>query len=237
MEKLGPGSDADTLQVLAMIPTSRLSTIVDAGSGPGRQSIALAKALQTPIDAVDISDRHLGRLEHNARTRGIEHLIRTHCADMADIPSIFPQIDLLWSECAAYHIGFPNALRSWFKALRPGGYAIVSELSWLRNDVPDDVLSYFEASYPDMKSVDRNIEIALASGYELIGTHLLSKAAWTEQYYDLLAPLSTSLLDHPEQAVRNLAAETLKGIHIFDSSDGSFGYVFYVLKKPDPDCA
>lgn len=33
MEKLGPGSDADTLHVLAMIPRSSLDVIVDAGEG------------------------------------------------------------------------------------------------------------------------------------------------------------------------------------------------------------
>ena len=43
MEKLGPGSDDDTLKVLTMLPGGSRELIVDAGCGAGRQTLALAK--------------------------------------------------------------------------------------------------------------------------------------------------------------------------------------------------
>lgn len=231
VEKLGPGSDADTLQVLAMIPRDSFEVVVDAGSGIGRQTTALAKRLQTLVHAVDCNEPYLDRLAQRANDLGIGHLVRTHGMDMADIPAGFPEIDLLWSECAAYHIGFPNALKSWFAAIRPGGYAVVSELSWLCDDIPAEARQYFQTSYPDMRSVDRNIAIARDAGYEVVATHVLSSAAWIEGYYEMLAPLARSLLNHPEKSVRDFAAETLKGIWIFDCFGESYGYVFYVLKR------
>ncbi|MCC4114754.1 class I SAM-dependent methyltransferase [Aromatoleum toluclasticum] len=232
MEKLGPGSDADTLQVLAMIPRDGFSLVVDAGSGIGRQTLALASRLQTTVHAVDTAAKHLDSLGRYSAQLGIEHLVQTHCMDMADIPAIFRDVDLLWSECAAYHIGFPNALASWLHAIRPGGYAVISELSWLRDEVPEHVHTYFRRGYPDMRTVDENLSIAHAAGYEVIATHILSRAAWIDGYYDKLEPLARSLLDHPEQAVRTLAAQTLEGIHVFDSAADNYGYVFYVLRKP-----
>jgi hypothetical protein len=68
----------------------------------------------------------------------------------------------------------------------------------------------------------------------VVATHLLSRAAWIDGYYDKLEPLAHSLLQHAEQAVRKLAQETLDAIRIFDSAEGNYGYVFYVLRKPSP---
>jgi len=237
MEKLGPGSDADTLHVLAMIPRDTFSLVVDAGSGIGRQTLALANRLQTKVHAIDTAAKHLDSLTRYSAQLGIAHLVHTHCMDMAEIPAIFRDVDLLWSECAAYHIGFPTALATWRDAIRPGGYAVVSELSWLRDEVPEHVRAYFRSGYPDMRTVDENLSIARSAGYDVIATHLLSKAAWVDGYYDKLEPIAQSLLQHPEKAVRTFAAQTLEGIQIFDSADDNYGYVFYVLRKLEGDAA
>jgi hypothetical protein len=42
MEKLSPGSNADTLHVLHLLPKQAFRVVVDAGSGTGRQTLALA---------------------------------------------------------------------------------------------------------------------------------------------------------------------------------------------------
>jgi cyclopropane fatty-acyl-phospholipid synthase-like methyltransferase len=131
MEKLGPGSDSDTLKVLDMLPREDYGVIVDAGCGAGRQSLALAKQLQTPVHAVDSYEPFLASLTLRAKEAGIEYLVQTHCMDMADIPRKFQEIDLLWSEGAAYNIGFPHALKTWRSAMKSGGFAVVSMGGWL----------------------------------------------------------------------------------------------------------
>ena len=47
--------------------------------------------------------------------------------DMKDNPCVFQHIDLLWSEGAAYNIGFENALISWSASKNTGGFAVLSE--------------------------------------------------------------------------------------------------------------
>lgn len=111
MDKLGPGSDADTRAVLRPLPSARFRTVIDAGCGTGRQTMVLASELQTTIHAVDNYAPFLPHLNRRAAEAGIEHLVKTHCMDMADIPAVFRGIDLLWSEGAAYSIGFADALR------------------------------------------------------------------------------------------------------------------------------
>jgi len=53
-----------------------------------------------------------------------------------------------------------------------------------------------------------------------------------EGYYDdVLRRRAEALLDHPDESVRAFAAETKEEIRIFECSEASYGYVFYVLRK------
>src|SRR5437016_7363920 len=160
MDKLSPGDDSLSLYVLRSLPQHRFEVVVDAGCGAGRQTMVLASELGTPIQAVDSYQPFLNRLKRRAKEKGLAHLVRTHCMDMKDIPAVFPKIDLLWAEGAAYNIGFANALGTWAKAIRQDGFAVVSELCWLHDKIPDAARDFFRSGYPEMQSVQQNITIA-----------------------------------------------------------------------------
>ena len=231
MENLGPGGNAHTVKVLQFLPATEFKVVVDAGCGTGRQTIALARELGTVVHAVDLHAPFLAELERRAREAKVEHLVRTHCMDMKDIPGVFQSIDLLWSEGAAYNIGLANALATWAPALAPDGFAVVSELSWLKEQAPAPVKEFFRSGYPDMQSVQDNIELAESAGYRLLGIYTLPRDAWVEGYYDVLAPRAMVLLDHADPSVRAFAAETIREIEVFERSDDSYGYVFYALQR------
>jgi SAM-dependent methyltransferase len=232
MDKLSPGDDSLSLYVLRSLPEHRFEVVVDAGCGAGRQTFVLANELKTPIHAVDSYQPFLNRLRQRAKEKRVAQLVRTHCMDMKDIPSVFPTIDLLWAEGAAYNIGFANALATWAKAIRPYGFAVVSELCWLRADkIPDAVREFFQSGYPEMQSVEQNIETAEESGYELFNTYTLPKETWVKDYYDILEPRAKSLVSHSDFAVRDFAVETVKEIETFKIAEDCYGYVFYVLQR------
>lgn len=231
MEKLGPGSNTHTLHVLRLLPKQPFRVIVDAGCGAGRQTIALAKELGTLVHAVDLYEPFLDDLTRRAKETGIEHLVRTHRMDMRDIPTGFQHIDLLWSEGAAYNIGFPNALTNWASAINKDGLLVVSELSWLRDQVPDVVREFFLSGYPNMQLMQQNLVLAEKAGYRVLTTYTLPKETWLEGYYDILAPRAKSLGDHPDSSVKAFAVETIEEIEIFRRSEDSYGYVFYVLQR------
>jgi SAM-dependent methyltransferase len=231
MEKLGPGGNVHTLHVLRLLPKHQFRVVVDVGCGTGRQTIALARELRTPVHAVDSYEPFLNDLTQRAREAGIENMIRTHCMDMKNIPRVFQHIDLLWSEGAAYNIGFPDALATWASGINPGGFAVVSELVWLRDEVPDAVREFFLTGYPDMKSFQRNMEIAESAGYKVLNTYTLPPEAWVEGFYDVLEPRAKALVNHPDPSVRAFAVETVKEIEAFAHSEDSYGYVFYVLQR------
>lgn len=231
MDKLGPGTNEQTLEVLHLLPRQRFDLVVDAGCGTGRQTIALARELRTLIHAVDSHEPFLDDLVRFATAAKVEEHIRVHCMDMKDIPQEFRGIDLLWSEGAAYNVGYGTALATWALALRPEGFAVVSELSWLKEKAPDAVTEFFRAGYPDMQSVQNNVAVAENAGYRVITTRVLPGDAWVDGYYDVLAPRAEALLDHPDADIREFAAEAIREIDVFNRSDDSYGYVFYVLQR------
>jgi SAM-dependent methyltransferase len=231
MDKLSPGDDSITLYVLRSLPQHRFEVVVDAGCGAGRQTLVLANELGTPIEAVDSYQPFLNRLKRRAEEKGLAHLVQTHCMDMKNIPSVFPGVDLLWAEGAAYNIGFANALTTWAKAIRPDAFAVISELCWLREQISDVVADFFRSGYPNMQSVPQNIAIAEEAGYKIFDIYTLPKEAWMKDYYDVLEPRAKSLANHSDVAVRDFAVETLKEIETFKISEDSYGYVFYVLQR------
>ena len=231
MGQLGPGGDEHTLAVLRGLPERRYGTVVDAGSGTGRQTIALARELGTVIHAVDSHGPFLEDLRRRATEAGVGHLVETHHMDMADIPSVFQGIDLLWSEGAAYSIGFENALRTWAPAMKADGFIVASELTLLAADPPERVKGFLARAYPAIQTVEKNVEAGEAAGLKAATTYTLPREAWTEGYYDALGPRAEGLINHPDAMVREMAAETLEEIDVFESSGGSYGYVFYVFER------
>jgi SAM-dependent methyltransferase len=231
MEKLGPGSNAHTLLVLRLLPKQEFPVVVDAGCGTGRQTLALARELGTLVHAVDSYEPFLNDLMRRARESKVERLVQAHCMDMKDIPQVFQAVDLLWSEGAAYNIGFSHALATWAAAMTPEGFAVISELSWLGRPAPDSVREFFRSGYPDMQSVQHNMAVAERAGYKVLTTYTLPREAWVDGYYDTLAPRAKALLDHPDPSVRDFAIATVREIEVFECSEDSYGYVFYVLQR------
>ena len=175
----------------------------------------------------------MDRLRHRAKEKNLAQLVRTHWMDMKDIPRVFPTIDLLSAEGAAYNIGFANALASWARVIRQNGFAVISELCWLRDKIPDVVREFFRLGYPEMQSVEHNIATAEKAGYKIFNIYPLPKEAWVKDYYDTLEPRAKSLVRHSDIAVRDFAIETLKEIGTFKDAQDSYGYVFYVLQRSD----
>lgn len=231
MAKLGPGSDHDTISVLRSLPSGDYSSVVDAGAGAGRQTLALARSLATVVHAVDASPVFLARLEQAAASAGLTDRVKTHCMDMARIPECFTAVDLLWSEGSAYNIGFLRALEVWRPCLTKQGLLVAIELCWLGKNAPEDVRTFFANAYPEMRGVDEHQEAIQKLGYTLIGLHTLPSSAWRDDYYDVLEPRARELVKHEDEKVRAIAQETLDEINAFALNDGSYGYVFFKLAR------
>jgi SAM-dependent methyltransferase len=202
--------------------------VADLGCGTGRATLALAAALpDATITAIDLSAIFCERLRAESERRGLSRRIDVREADMAAPPLAEGSLNLLWSEGAAYNIGFVTALCLWRPLLRPDGIAVVSECTWLSDARPADVAAFWAAAYPDMGTRAENVDCATAAGYEVLDTCVLSAEAW-DDYYDPIARAIDA--GGAARLGRAFTAEIEQERAIWAASRGSFGYVFYVLQ-------
>ena len=237
LPRLGPGTDADTAQALSLVrglPPS--PTILDVGCGNGAQTLALARLLpEAKITAVDLHGHFLVELERRAnRTECLDRL-RLVQGDMGNLAFEPGSFDLIWSEGAAYHIGFAKALASWHRLVRPGGSVALSDIGWFRPDPPEELRAFWDLEYPDMEFEAEHERQALEAGYVLDGHFRLPAQSWWTEYY---APLSEELTrfcatnaNKPDWLA--VADMVRRELDMHRRYGDWYGYTFYVCRRPD----
>ncbi|MBW2268921.1 MAG: methyltransferase domain-containing protein [Deltaproteobacteria bacterium] len=232
LDQQGPGSDASTLralETLAELPST--PRIADMGCGPGRQTLALARATGGHIAALDLLPPFLKRLRTRAEGAGLADRIALVQSDMARPPFAASSFDLIWSEGAVYNVGFEAGLARWGELLRPGGLAAVTELSWI-GEPPTETLAFWQGHYPEMADVEANCKRAERAGYRVLDHFALPHSDW-RAYYDPIEARAAKLRPRYADDPRALAAIGHQDheIEIFEGSRGSYSYVFYLLRK------
>lgn len=236
LPRQAPGGRDHTLHALSLVPDLPLRPrIVDLGCGPGAQTLDLIHAVEgSTVVAVDLHEVFLGELRERAHAAGVSDRVRIVQGDMAALPeAVHPaSFHLVWSEGAAYIMGFDAALRAWRHLLLPGGFIAVSELAWLVpvDDAPAEARTFFSKEYPDMREDGANRAAFEACGYELSGSFTLAASAWWEPYYTpMLERLPGFEAQYAEdEAARAVAAATREEIDTYRRCSDSYGYVFYV---------
>ena len=228
----GPGSDACTREALLRLPALPSNPrVLDLGCGPGKQTRVLARELQRRITAVDLHEPYLQELRNAAAREELSDRIDTRCWDMANLPVEPGTVDLIWSEGAAYNLGFENALRLWRPLLKPSGAMAVTDCTWLADTPAAELRAFWDAAYPEMGTIAVNRARAEAAGYRVLDAFLLPSQAWWTDYY---TPLQARIILLRPTAGADLAAvldDAEQEISLFERHHASYGYVFYLLPR------
>jgi serine/threonine-protein kinase HipA len=229
----GPGSDPSSLRALALVPELPASPdVLDVGCGPGRQTLALARATGGRITAVDLAPAFLSEVETRARAAGLADRIRTRCESLDAVALPDASFDLVWSEGALYTVGFEKALRALHRLLRPGAALAATELTWLTDAAPPAARDFWREAYPPMASREQNRRALAAAGFTPLADFALPDADWWQGYYAELEPriarLRAQLAGDP--AARAALDASQREIDLRRACPDAYGYVFYVMR-------
>jgi ubiquinone/menaquinone biosynthesis C-methylase UbiE len=234
-DRQGPGDVKYTemaFNLLDVLPPK--PKILDIGCGSGKQTITLAKLLDCEITAIDYCDCFLEELAETVKKERLEKSIKLQNASMFNLPFVDQQFDIIWSEGAIYIMGFEKGLKEWKRFIKPQGYMVVTEISWLRKDIPEEIFDFWKTAYPDIGSISQKIETIENNGYKSLGHLILPEYGWLENYYLPLKQKKEQFfqqygnIELARQFVENEFETELK---LYRKYKDYYSYVFYIMKK------
>jgi len=232
----GPGSNEATRKAFSLLKNLPLNLhILDVGCGPGMQTIEIAKMIKGKIIALDTHKPFIDELNRRAKMGGLQNKIETIEISMFSMDFEEEIFDIIWSEGAIYIIGFERGLNEWLHLVKKDGYIVVSELSWLKMNPPLEIKKYLEVEYPPIKSMEENKQIIKKTGYRFLNSFILPESGWWDDYYIPLENRISLLrkIYHNNIEVNITLDETLEEIEMYRKYSKYYGYVFYIMQKPD----
>ena len=231
LARQGPGDEDYADFIISQIPGLPANPrIADIGCGAGAGTLFLADKFKTRVRAVDFSREFLDELEARAKQQGLEHLVETIECDMGHLDWYPGTVDLLWSEGAAYIITFEGALKAWRPFMASNGIAVISEMTYFRDDVPDAVRNFMQNLYPAIKTEQENADMINSSGFIALGIHRLPSQAWWDNYYEPLRGNIECLKSSNDRVMQSVIAETQEEMRFFERYHQFYGYSFYVMR-------
>ena len=231
LDRQGPGDNDFSAFILTQIPDlPPAPRIADLGCGAGAGALILAETFRSRVKAVDFSHEFLQQLMSRARQRGLQDFIEIIEGDIGNLDWRRASIDLIWSEGAAYNITFRGALEAWRPFLAEQGIAVISEMNYFSDDVPQALEQFMEKAYPDIKTEAGNLALINACGFETLAVHRLPARAWWENYYGPLCKKIDAMGDSKDSLMQAVIEETLEEINYFRNYEQQYGYTYYIMR-------
>jgi ubiquinone/menaquinone biosynthesis C-methylase UbiE len=228
-----PGSEQSTLRALRRLGRMpRGARAIDMGCGNGASALVLARKLKSEVVAVDAHEPYLSELKERCEQEELSPFVVVRHADFAALDEPEASFDLLWSEGAAYVLGFENALVSWRPLLKSKGRAAITELSWIVDHPSDEAKEYWSSVYPGMRTVVGNCAAAERAGYTVIDTITLTNKDWNSYYNPVKQRIAALRAEgEPSAELAVIIEEMEREIGVYEQHGDQFGYVFYLLER------
>eukprot|EP00826_Nyctotherus_ovalis_P035279 TRINITY_DN3018_c0_g1_i10.p2 TRINITY_DN3018_c0_g1~~TRINITY_DN3018_c0_g1_i10.p2 ORF type:complete len:249 (+),score=77.29 TRINITY_DN3018_c0_g1_i10:142-888(+) len=232
LPRQGPGSFECTSRAFSMLKDlPKDPDILDIGCGTGAQTFDLAKLSSGKILAVDKHIPFINSFKQSIKEKGLESRITAVVGDMGNL-KLDKRFDLIWSEGAAYIIGFGKALNLWKPLLKERGYLVISECTWFKKDAAGEVKEFWDKMDSGLKHYEEWYPVIEESGYELVGEFKVPSEVWWTSYYNAHYPREKEIREkYKDNAeVNKEMKEIMYEVDIFKKYSDYYGYNFFVMR-------
>lgn len=230
LERLSPGSADTTLKAIDKVNINSKANlnILDIGCGVGSSTILLANYFEnSEIEAIDLFKHYLDVLNEKIAENNLEDRVFSYCMDMKDPDFANEEFDIVFAESSIEVIGFRKGLKEWKRLLKPEGYMIVSDISWIKKPSAKSV-KFWKNIYSEVDSIENKMAQIRNEGYEFIDYVIVPKEDWKEFHKKLEKNLDSLRNDKSAKEFVNVLK---KQITFFRENSDEYSYVFYIMKK------
>lgn len=230
LDRLSPGSEDTTLGTLDRTDFNvddELS-ILDIACGVGSSTILLANCFKnSTVEGFDLFKHYKDSLDEKIKENDLQDRVFAYEMDMNDPDFANEEFDLVFCEAGIEIIGFEKGLIEWKRLLKPDGYMIVSDISWLKKPSGES-RNFWKNIYSEVDSIQNKIKVIENSGYEFIDYVIVPKKDWDNYYMKLEKNLNQLSSD---KSAKDFVKQLRKEISYYRNNNEDYSYVFYIMRK------
>lgn len=230
LDRLSPGSEETTLRVIDNVDLDRDDelNILDIACGVGTSTVLLANHFEkSTVEGFDMFEHYKNNLEEKIDENGLSDRVYAYQMDMRDPDFANEEFDLVFCEAAIEIIGFKKGLAEWKRLLKPNGYMIVSDVTWLRNPSSES-RQFWKNIYSEVDTIENKISQIRNLGYEFIDYVVVPKNDWKDYHNGLEKNLNSLSGD---KSAKEFVNQIRKEIETYRRNTDDYSYVFYVMRK------
>ena len=227
LDRLSPGSEDTTLEVLDKIDADGNLNILDIACGVGTSTLLIAGYFKdSTVEAFDLFKHYIDRLDEKIAENNFQDRVFTYVMDMRDPDFANEDFDIVFCEASAEIMGFKKALKDWKRLLKPNGYMIVSDVSWLQKPSAES-RDFWKNTYAEVDTIDNKIS-QIKEDYEFVDYVVVPKSDWEDYYKKLEVNLNKLASD---KSAKDFVKQLRKEIEVYRRNSDDYSYVFYIMRK------
>lgn len=230
LDRLSPGSEYTTLNALDKLnlnPHDELD-ILDIACGVGSSTILLANYFKnSTIEGFDLFKHYKESLDEKIKENNLSDRVFSYQMDMKDPDFANEEFDIVFCEASIEIIGFKKGLKEWKRLLKPEGYMVVSDVSWLKNPSSES-RKFWKNTYSEIDTIENKVQQIKNGGFEFIDHVIVPKEDW-DDYYSKLEDNLNKL--NSDKSARDFISQLKKEIQTYRRNSEDYSYVFYIMKK------
>lgn len=230
LDRLSPGSADTTLEALNRIDLDNNGelNILDIACGVGSSTVLLADSFENSIvEAFDLFEHYVARLDEKIAENDLSDRVFSYRMDMRDPDFANEEFDIVFAEAAIEIMGFTRGLKEWKRLLKPGGYMVVSDVTWLGKP-SDESRRFWRNTYSEVDTIKNKVSQIEDEGYEFIDHVTVPKNDWNDYFEKLERNLDALASD---ESAANFTGQLRKEIETYGRNSDDYSYVFYIMKK------
>ena len=229
LDRLSPGSNDTTLEALDKLDLDAGGelNILDIACGVGSSTILLANYFNNSIvEGFDLFNHYKESLDEKINENNLQDRVFSYTMNMNDPDFANEEFDLVFCEASIEIMGFKRGLAEWRRLLKPNGYMVVSDISWLKNPSSES-RKFWKDIYSEIDSIETKIQQIEAEKFEFIDYVTVPKEDWNNYHNQLEKNLNSLSSD---KSAKDFVKQLKKEIETYRRNSDDYSYVFYIMK-------